>query len=60
MKELAIQAFLSIGIFSVALSLLLVVFYWWETRQWRRKKEALRQMYESDVSLEEIQKAKRP
>ncbi len=54
MKELAIQVFLTIGLFSVALSLLLVALYWWDDRRWRVRKASLRQMYESDVDLTEL------
>lgn len=56
MKEIAIYTLLTIGITSVVFSLLLVVLYWWEDKQWRKKKEVLRQMYESDVNLEDLQK----
>lgn len=56
MKEIAIYTLLCIGITSVVFSLLLVVLYWWEDKQWRKKKEVLRQMYESDVNLEELRK----
>lgn len=53
--NILITIFLAIGIMSVAMSILLVALYWWEDRQWRKKKETMRQMYESDVDLTEMQ-----
>jgi len=41
-----ITIFLAIGIMSVAMSILLVALYWWEDKQWRKKQEILRQMYD--------------
>lgn len=46
MPDIIIKLFLCFGIFSVTLSILMVVFYWWDDKKWRKERQQLRQQYD--------------